>query len=40
MSNERSMPELKNEAVQQITERGYSVADVSERVGVSAQVGP
>lgn len=29
-------PEFKEEAVRQVTERGYSVADVSERLGVSA----
>ena len=36
MSNERFTPEFKDEAVRQITERDYSVADVSERLGVSA----
>lgn len=36
MSNERFTPEFKHEAVRQITERGYSVAIVSERLGVSA----
>ena len=30
------MPELKDEAVHQITDRGYSVAEVSARLGVSA----
>jgi transposase len=29
-------PEFKEEAVRQITERGYSIAEVSERLGVSA----
>lgn len=29
-------PEFKEEAVRQITERGYSVAEVSDRPGVSA----
>ena len=36
MSNKRFTPEFKDEAVRQITERGYSVADVSERLGVSS----
>jgi transposase len=36
MSNERFTPEFKDEAVRQITKRGYSVADVSEQLGVSA----
>ena len=36
MSNQRFSPEFKDEAVRQIVERGYSVADVSERLGVSA----
>ena len=30
------IPEFKEEAVRQITERGYSVAEVSARLGVSA----
>ncbi|RDQ04438.1 Transposase [Escherichia coli] len=30
----RFPPEFKEEAVRQVTERGYSVADVSERLGV------
>jgi len=34
MSNQRYTPEFKQEAVRQITERGYSVAEVSERLGV------
>ena len=29
-------PEFKEEAVKQVTERGYSVADVAARLGVSA----
>jgi transposase len=29
-------PEFKDEAVRQIVDRGYSVADVSDRLGVSA----
>ena len=36
MSNKRYPPEFKDEAVRQIVERGYSIADVSERLGVSA----
>ena len=36
MGAQRFTPEVKEEAVRQITERGYSVADVSERLGVSA----
>lgn len=36
MGTLRFIPEFKEEAVRQITERGYSVADVSERLGVSA----
>ena len=36
MSNQRYTPEFKDEAVRQIVDRGYSVADVSERLGVSA----
>ncbi|WP_408598053.1 IS3 family transposase [Limnohabitans sp.] len=36
MSPPRFTPEFKDEAVRQITERGYSVADVSARLGVSA----
>ena len=36
MSNQRFSPEFKNEAVRQIVDRGYSVAEVSERLGVSA----
>ena len=36
MSNQRFTPEFKDEAVRQVVERGYSVKDVSERVGVSA----
>ena len=35
MSNQRYTPEFKQEAVRQIIERGYSVAEVSERLGVS-----
>ena len=36
MSNHRYSPEFKDEAVRQILERGYSVAEVAERLGVSA----
>jgi len=36
MSNQRYTPEFKDEAVRQIIERGYSVAEVSERLGVSS----
>ena len=36
MSNQRFSPEFKDEAVRQIVDRGYSVAQVSERLGVSA----
>jgi transposase len=37
MSSQRYNPEFKDEAVRQVLERGYSVAEVSERLGVSAQ---
>jgi transposase len=36
MSNQRYSPEFKDEAVRQVVDRGYSVAEVSERLGVSA----
>ena len=36
MSNQRYAPEFKDEAVRQVVEPGYSVAEVSERLGVSA----
>ena len=36
MSSQRYSPEFKDEAVRQIVERGYSVAEVSERLGVSS----
>ena len=36
MSSQRYTPEFKDEAVRQIVDRGYSVAEVSERLGVSA----
>ena len=35
MSNQRYPPEFKDEAVRQVLERGYSVAEVSQRLGVS-----
>ena len=35
MSSQRFAPEFKDEAVRQIVERGYKVADVAERLGVS-----
>ena len=36
MRNQRYTPEFKDEAARQIVDRGYSVADVSKRLGVSA----
>lgn len=36
MNSPRFTPEFKEEAVCQIIDRGYSVAKVSERLGVSA----
>ncbi|WP_206098439.1 IS3 family transposase [Oleiagrimonas sp. MCCC 1A03011] len=36
MSSQRYTPEFKDEAVRQVLERGYSVAQVSDRLGVSA----
>ena len=36
MSNQRYSPEFKDEAVRQIVDRGYSVTEVSQRLGVSA----
>jgi len=36
MSSQRFTPEFKDEAVRQVVERGYSVAEVSARLGVSA----
>lgn len=35
MSGQRYTPEFKDEAVKLITERGYSVTDVAERLGIS-----
>ena len=37
MSPPRFTPEFKDEAVRQITERGYSVAEVSARLGGSEE---
>lgn len=36
MSSQRYTPELKEEAVRQVLDRGHSVTDVAERLGVSA----
>ena len=36
MSTQRFTPEFKEEAVRQIVERGYSVGEVSSRLGVSS----
>jgi len=36
MSNQKYAPEFRDEAVRQVLDRGYSVKDVSERLGVSA----
>jgi transposase len=36
VSSQRYSPEFKDEAVRQIIERGYTVAEVSERLGVSS----
>ena len=36
MSNQRFSPEFKDEAVRQVVDRGHSVAEVSDRLGVSA----
>ena len=36
MSNQRFSPEFKEEAIRQIVDRGYSVREVSERLGVSS----
>ncbi len=35
MSSQRYSPQFKEEAVRQITQRGYSVQEVAERLGVS-----
>jgi len=36
MSSQRYSPEFKDEVARQIIDRGYSVVEVSERLGVSA----
>ncbi len=36
MSSQRYLPEFKDEAARQIVDRGYSVTDATERLGVSA----
>jgi transposase len=36
MSTQRFTPEFKQEAVRQIVDRGYSVSEVSARLGVSS----
>ena len=36
MSNQRYTPEFKDEAIRQVIDRGHSVAEVSERLGVSS----
>ena len=36
MSNQRYSPEFKDEAVRQVVDRGHSVTEISERLGVSA----
>jgi len=36
MSNQRFSPEFKAEAVRQIVDRGHSIAEISQRLGVSA----
>ncbi len=36
MGTPRFSPEFKEEAVKQVTERGYPVAEVADRLGVSA----
>ena len=38
MNNQRYSPEFMDEAVRQIVDRGYSVAEVSEHLGVSAHI--
>ena len=35
MSNQRYSPEFTDEAIRKVLDRGYSVAEVSERLGVS-----
>lgn len=36
MSNQRFSPEFKDEAVRQVVDRGHPVAEVADRLGVSA----
>ncbi len=36
MSSLRCTPEFKEEAVREVVDRGHSVADVAQRIGVSA----
>ena len=36
MSSTRYTSEFKDEAIKQVTERGYSISEVSERLGISA----
>ena len=36
MSSQRYTPEFKDEAVRQVVERGHSVAEIAERLGVSS----
>ena len=36
MSGQRYPPEFKDEAVKQVIDRGYTIAEVSERLGVSS----
>lgn len=36
MSTQRFTPEFKEEAVRQVVDRGYSVAEISSRLGVSS----
>jgi transposase len=36
MSNQRYSPEFKDEAVRQVVDRGYSVPEVADRLGVSS----
>ena len=36
MSSQRYTPEFKDEAVRQVLGRGYSVSEVSERLGISS----
>lgn len=40
MSNRRYVPEFKDEAVRQVVERGYRVAEVAERLGVITSMQP